>query len=147
MSRAALYDTDYLAWTEEQAAALRRLADTRSNLPIDAANLAEEVEDLGKSERAAVFSLTTQIIAHLVALQHLPAAPPAKHWRREVENLRLQVRRRLTPTLQRYLEADLTDAYKVGRNLALDKIEPDVPDAEARVAPACPYSLQEVLGG
>jgi hypothetical protein len=44
----ALYDEDFVRWTEEQAAALRRAKG--SNLPLDWEYLAEEIESLGKSE-------------------------------------------------------------------------------------------------
>ena len=49
----ALYDEDFVRWTEEQAAALRRAKSLRpagsrgSNLPLDWENLAEEIESLG----------------------------------------------------------------------------------------------------
>jgi len=54
-----LYDEDFVRWTEEQATALRRAkslppAGTRgSNLLLDWENRAEEIESLGKSDRAA----------------------------------------------------------------------------------------------
>jgi hypothetical protein len=53
----ALYDQDFVRWTEEQAAALRRAkslppaAPRGSNLLLDWENLAEEIESLGKSDR------------------------------------------------------------------------------------------------
>ena len=43
----SLYDTDFLAWSKQQAEALR--AAMRNGL--DLGNLAEEIEDLGKSVR------------------------------------------------------------------------------------------------
>jgi hypothetical protein len=52
-----LYESDFYAWTQAQAKELRRFARTRPNLPLDLAHLAEEIRDLGKSERDAVFSL------------------------------------------------------------------------------------------
>jgi hypothetical protein len=45
----ALYDEDFVAWAQEQAAALRAAARAGSNLRLDWQNLAEEIEDLGKS--------------------------------------------------------------------------------------------------
>ena len=45
----ALYGEDFVRWTEEQAAALRRAKG--SNPPLDWENLAEEIESLGKSDR------------------------------------------------------------------------------------------------
>ena len=45
-----LYETDYFAWTKSTVAALRdgRVRD------VDLAEVAEEIEDLGKSERRVV---------------------------------------------------------------------------------------------
>jgi hypothetical protein len=42
-----LYRGDSYAWTRDQAAALRRLAEERWNGPLDLLHLAEEVKDLG----------------------------------------------------------------------------------------------------
>ena len=51
-----LYAEDFYVWTQAQAEALRRLAETRWNGPLDLEHLAEEVEDLGRSTRNAVRS-------------------------------------------------------------------------------------------
>ena len=76
----SLYETDYCAWTRQQAADLRKLAKRRTNTPIDAAHLAEEVEDLGRSERDAVRSQVRRIIEHLLKLEFSPAAEPRAEW-------------------------------------------------------------------
>ena len=44
---AELYERDYYTWTQEQARALR----DRRTEAVDWTNVAEEIEDLGKSER------------------------------------------------------------------------------------------------
>ena len=61
-----LYETDFVAWTREQAAELRRLRDARINSRLDLEQLAEEIEDLGKEQRAAVRSQVQRIIEHLL---------------------------------------------------------------------------------
>ena len=43
------YDTDFLAWTEEQARLLREASRERINTPIDWENVAEEIESMGRS--------------------------------------------------------------------------------------------------
>lgn len=48
-----LYEEDFYAWTRDQARELRRLAATHPNVALDFLHLIAEVEDLGKSERAA----------------------------------------------------------------------------------------------
>ena len=50
MASERLYDTDFYAWTQDQARKLREVRDNR----LDAEHLAEEVADLGKSELRAV---------------------------------------------------------------------------------------------
>ena len=54
-----LYDADTVAWSENQAAALRAAARAtpnpgNSNQPLDCENLAEEIEDLAKAERHCI---------------------------------------------------------------------------------------------
>jgi predicted YcjX-like family ATPase len=51
-----LHDEDFVAWSKEQAEALRAAARTGSNLAQDWANLAEEIEDLGVSQNSALHS-------------------------------------------------------------------------------------------
>ena len=46
-----LYETDFYAWTQAQAKELRRLARLRPNAALDLAHIAEEIRDLGKSEK------------------------------------------------------------------------------------------------
>jgi hypothetical protein len=48
-----LYAEDFYFWNQGQAAALRRLAETRPNLDLDFPHLIEEVEDFGTGQRDA----------------------------------------------------------------------------------------------
>ena len=52
----SLYQTDYYAWTRQQAAELRALAARRVDTKLDLENLAEEVESLGRSDLNTVRS-------------------------------------------------------------------------------------------
>ena len=61
-----LYEEDTVAWSEQQAAALRAAARGGSNQPLDWENLAEEIESLGKSLR---LGLRSQISADHSALR------------------------------------------------------------------------------
>ena len=69
MPRASLYDTDYYAWTQDQAATLRELAASRSNMRLDLSQLAEEVEDLGRNELRTVSSFFQQIVTLTPSLE------------------------------------------------------------------------------
>jgi Domain of unknown function DUF29 len=44
----SLYDTDFLAWSKQQAEALRAALRNGSDQRLDLGNLAEEIDDLGK---------------------------------------------------------------------------------------------------
>src|SRR3954470_14023612 len=81
MGEASLYETDILAWTEEQAAALRALAG-RPDLPnaLDLPNVIEEIEALGRTELKAATSPIRLILEHLVKLAADPDAPARLHW-------------------------------------------------------------------
>jgi hypothetical protein len=93
----ALYDEDFVRWTEEQAAALRRAkslppAGTRgSNLLLDWENLAEEIESLGKSDRRELRSQITRVLRHLLKLEASPAAERRAGWRATIDETRTEI--------------------------------------------------------
>jgi hypothetical protein len=62
------YDQDFYGWTQHQARLLRAADQNGSHVPegLDLAHLAEEVEDLGKSELRGTVSLIQQIMVHLI---------------------------------------------------------------------------------
>src|SRR6202040_3635280 len=84
-----LYDRDFFLWTQEQAAALRAVKN--SNLPLDWANLAEEIESLGKSDRRQLRSQIRRILRHLLKLEASPSVEPRAGWRSTVLDARTEV--------------------------------------------------------
>ena len=85
MPSRTLYDTDFAAWTEQQAALLRAGR-------IDAADIdhiAEEIESLGRSELRAMESALMRVIEHLLKLAYSPASDPRDGWRESVTVQRL----------------------------------------------------------
>ena len=80
------YDDDFYAWTQHQAAVLREMpvADNR----FDREHVAEEIEDLGKSERDAVRSQMRRIIEHFLKLAHSPARQPRFGWMGSIADAR-----------------------------------------------------------
>jgi hypothetical protein len=138
----ALYDEDFYAWTQEQAELLRRLPATSNQL--DAELLAEEVEDLGKSELHTVQSLCEHIIEHLLKLEYSGLEEPAEHWRDEIVEWRIQAARKSTRSILAKL--DLAERYRYALRL-LRRLERDVPGLIARLPAECPYSLEQILGG
>jgi hypothetical protein len=62
------YETDFYGWANEQAALLRsgRLSEA------DIANIAEEIESLGKSEKRELVSRLTVLLMHLLKWKYQP---------------------------------------------------------------------------
>lgn len=146
MVETALYDRDFLAWAEDQAAALRRHSALRLNTDsdLDLEHLAEEVSDLGDNTIAVVEAAIVQIIAHLLKLEWSPAADPRGHWQDEVQGQRVRVTRRLrrSPSLRGRL--DRADLYEDARTVAATGLARDGIDVMALPAD-CPYTLDQVL--
>ena len=138
-----LYATDYYAWTRAQAAALRRLAAERAEVPLDLDHLAEAVEDWGKSERRAVRRQMRRLLEHLLKLQFSTAEELRSGWRRSIVDARIELADDLTPTLRRELETDLADLYEAASEQAAEAL---AEYGEAVTLPAeCPWTLDNVL--
>ena len=142
-----LYEADFYAWTRHQALALRRFARTRPNLPLDLEHIAEEIQDLGKSERDTVYSFAQQIMQHLLLLEHSPATEQRRHWADEIDEFRVQMKRKLSPTIRRHLKRDLVEIYNDGRRIVERKMRRyGEVRAVARLPENCPYTIEQVLG-
>ncbi len=91
------YQQDVIAWANEQAAFLRagRLSE------IDVEHIAEEIEDVGKSEQRELVSRVAVLLAHLLKWQLQPERRGAS-WQVTIRNQRRGVLRRLerTPSLK-----------------------------------------------
>ncbi|HXO03359.1 MAG TPA: DUF29 domain-containing protein [Stellaceae bacterium] len=136
-----LYEDDFYAWTQQQAAVLRSLPATNNQL--DAELVAEEIEDLGRSEVRAAQSLCEHIIEHFLKLEYSGLTEPADHWRDEIVEWRLQLDKILTRSI--IAKIDLPDRYRSARRL-LRRQERAVPGLMARLPQDCPYSLDQIVG-
>ena len=71
-----LYERDALAWAEQQAGLLRRLANgERLNTAVDWPHVIEEVRDVGLSELRACQSPLQQAMVHLLKLHVWSESP------------------------------------------------------------------------
>ena len=102
MELKTLYEEDTVAWSEQQAAALRAAARGGSNQPLDWENLAEEIESVGKSLRLGLRSQIGRIIQHEVKLENSLAIDPRNGWRRTIRQARVEIYRILedSPSLR-----------------------------------------------
>jgi hypothetical protein len=112
-----LYETDFYAWTQEQAALLREGAVQE----LDLTNLAEEVEDLGINLYHAVSSDLYQVLIHLLKWHYQPSLRVEGHsWQDTLVEHRDRIERLCTrkPSLQGHLPAMLVEEYPRARRRA-----------------------------
>lgn len=74
------YDKDVVAWASEQAALLR----AGKLSAIDIEHIAEEIEDVGRSEKRELTSRMAVLLAHLLKWQFQPARRGSS-WRRTID--------------------------------------------------------------
>jgi len=133
-----LYETDFYAWIQEQAKLLRHQQWSKLDLP----NLIEEIESLGKQQRAELRNRLKVLIGHLLKWEYQPERR-SRSWL-----MTLRIQRRDTqelleenPSLKPYLEEALQKVYESGRDLAVG--ETNLP---LKTFPEnCPYTLEEIF--
>ena len=143
MERTA-YDDDFFAWSQEQAAVLRRLAIHR-DLPndLDLEHVAEEIEDLGRSDFHSVQSYIRLILVHLVKAVRVPDAGLRAHWRSEIVSFRNELLTRYTPSMRQRIDLDLLwrRAIEEAEAALAAHGRPD----PVRAPPQCPLPLDAFL--
>ncbi len=140
-----LYERDALAWAEQQAALLRRLAAGEGvSEAVDWPNVIEELQDVGLSELRACRSLLQQAMGHLLKLYALPDCQDATHWRDEAGTFLDDAEQRFTPSMRQRI--DLDELYaKALRRARVVLADSNVP---SRTLPeVCPFLMSELLGG
>ena len=132
------YETDFYAWTQDQAARLREL---RPN-SLDWENVAEEIDSVGRSERHQLRNRLRVVLMHLLKW-HFQPAKRKYGWRVTINYQRSMVRSILkdSPSLRRFPGDVLEDCYKEARLKAIEETDlaPDI------FPTSCPYSLAETL--
>ncbi len=115
---AALYDSDYLSWLAETAELLRS---GRLN-QIDVLNLAEELDDMGRSEKRAVESNLEVLLRHLLKYQY-QGDRRSNSWRFTILEHRDRIAKafRDSPSLRPYFASIYADCYTLARKKAAVK--------------------------
>lgn len=136
------HDTDFYAWTQEQARLLREAATERSNSPIDWEHIAEELDIMGGQVKDAIRSHLATVIEHLLKMEHSRDPYPRRKWRFSATKARRHLQDKLEeyPSLQRWPAEILEKAWLDGRDDAYqdDGIAIDVLPKE------CPYALEDL---
>jgi hypothetical protein len=135
MDHPSLYDDDIVAWSEEQAAALRALA-ARPELSnaLDWEMIAEEIEGAGRSEVGGVESAILLTLVHVLKYASAPRAQSVSSWRTEVITFQASARRSYRPSMRRRIDWDdlwVTAKRRAEGELAIfgDRLLAGLPDA------------------
>ncbi len=137
----SLHEQDFYTWALETARAIRE----RRFAGIDWEAVAEELEDMGRSEARALESQLARLIAHLLKWQHQPEQRRLSEnsWRATIENARREIRKLLreNPGLKSRLLELFSEAYPQGVDWAV--IETNL--SRSVFPAACPWSLEQVM--
>jgi Domain of unknown function DUF29 len=137
-----LYERDYYAWIQKQVRALRK----HRVEEIDWANVAEEIDDLGKSEKHSVESQMARISEQFLKLAYASARIKSQNrrgWELSIRGARHQIRKLLreSPSLRRKTPELFADAHETGRTAAL--IALNLPDSA--LPETSPWTVEQVL--
>ena len=146
----ALYDKDFVAWSKQQAEALRAAARSGSNQRLDWQNLAEEIEGLGISQRSALRSQIRRIIRHLIKLEHSRAIEPRRGWVESIGDARAEIEDLLeiSPSLKTELDRDIAAQTKRAIELAIRDLRghDEIQDADLPRLRGASYTAEQILG-
>ena len=139
----ALYERDFYAWTEQQTACL----ENRNPEELDWNHVAEEIRDMGVSQRKALQSHLTVLMIHLLKLRYSRAERPRRKWRHECDNARQEIADEIerSPSLKHYQDEALSKAWRDGRRRTTYQMEEHGEDPDLPVE--CPFSLKQVMDG
>ncbi len=150
-----LYFEDVWSWSREQADALRQ----RRLEAVDWDNVIEEIDDVGNRHSDAWTSHCTNVISHLLKIEHSGSDRDLNRWRKEVEAWRVQMHRKLRKNrgMTGKLAELLQEAWEDGRADAVTALprrggEDYAAESrlrrswEMRLPPDCPYALVDIAG-
>lgn len=138
MSNHLLHDQDFYAWTNEQARLLRegRLAEA------DIAQIAEEIESLGKSEKRELISRLKVLLLHLLKWQFQPSHRSTS-WQLTIMEQRRSVLDHLAdnPSLQ----AQISLATEQAHGSAILAAARETGLALRHFPETCPWSFEQMM--
>jgi hypothetical protein len=135
---ADLYEQDFYAWANEQAALLRagKLA------AADIENIAEEIESMGRGEKRELINRLSVLLAHLLKWRFQPERR-GHSWIYTIREQRLQIARHMkdNPSLHAKTAEAIADAYETAVLAAAE----DSGLVEKTFPQACPFSFEQVV--
>jgi hypothetical protein len=137
-----LYGDDILMWSERQAELLRRRAagELVNDAELDWANIAEEIEDVGRSELRSCRSLLRQALRHMLKAEAWPLSRDAPTWRADAIDFRRQAKDAFTQSMRQKI--DVASLYREALQALPETVDGQTP---LPVPDVCPVTLDELL--
>jgi hypothetical protein len=138
------YDEDILVWSEQQASVLRSLR-SRRDLPneLDLEHVAEEIEDVGRSELSAAQSLIRQILIHIIKAVSVPNVGLVMHWRSEAVGFHDDLLDRVTPSMVKRI--DISGLWRRARKRADQELRQHGQVVAFNLPKTCPLGIEEIV--
>lgn len=133
-----LYERDFYAWANEQAGLLRS-----GNLTsADIANIAEEIETLGRSEKRELLSRLTVLLQHLLKWRYQPDRR-SRSWELSIANARDELVEHLAdnPSLKSKIPEAMQASYRRARRGA--ELETGLPGSTFPTD--CPWTFDQAM--
>jgi hypothetical protein len=133
-----LYERDFIKWVHHNAGLLRSGCLEKADID----HIAEEIEDLGKSQHRALESHLEVLIEHLLKWKIQPERR-SRSWRNTIREQRAKIARllRKMPSLMPQLPANLGEIYEQAVLGAL--LDTRLP--ETAFPASSPFSLDQIL--
>jgi predicted nucleic acid-binding Zn-ribbon protein len=132
------YESDFYAWTNEQATLLRsgRLDQ------LDIEHLAEEIESMGKSERNELLHRLEILLMHLLKWRFQPNLQ-SRSWEATIDEQRERIVDHLdeNPSLKSKLDEFLVKSYKYAIRGAMK----ETGLAKSTFPENCPWSIEQIM--
>jgi hypothetical protein len=137
-TRSPLYDSDFYAWSREQADLLRagKLAEA------DIERIAEEIDSMGRTEKRELISRLTVLLLHLLKWRYQPGKRgPSSEARIRVQRYDVADHLDDNPSLKPLLPQALASAY---RKATLEAVA-ETGLAGTTFPDACPWTAEQAL--
>ena len=134
------YEADIVAWANEQAWLVRN----KKFELLDIEHIAEEIEDVGKSEQRELASRMAVLLCRLLKWQYQPARQGTS-WKATIKTQRERIKHRLnkTPSLKNCLKDSewWADAWAD----AHDATEKETEISYEKFPEQCPWTIEDIL--
>jgi HD-GYP domain-containing protein (c-di-GMP phosphodiesterase class II) len=132
------YQEDYFGWLRENAQLIREGKFSE----IDAENIAEELESMGKSEKRELSNRLTVLLLHLLKWR-FQTAKRSKSWRNTIAVQRIDIQELLEDSPS--LTAEIADKIGIAYEKAKLAAEVETGIEKRNFPENCPFTVEQIL--